>query len=81
MSDIAADLPDGDEEVEGNFPFLCTKPGLACKVVEMRDEALEEILDALAFALRVYEDRILGDVVDVHVLDVWDDYLCRIHDC
>lgn len=51
MSDIAADLPDTDEEVEGSFPFLCTKPGLAGKVVEMRDEALEEIFNALAFAL------------------------------
>lgn len=79
MSVIAADLPDGDEEVEGGFPFLCTKPSLAGKVVEMRDEALEEMFDSLAFALGVYEDGVLGDVLDVHVLDIWDVYLCRIH--
>ena len=43
LADGAAGLPDGGEEVDARAPFVGGEAGLAREVVQVRDEALEDV--------------------------------------
>lgn len=67
MSHITADLPDLDEEVQRRHPLVGAQSGLARKVVQVRDQPLQEVLEARIFGLAVDFDGIRRDVVDGEV--------------
>lgn len=68
MANLAGDLPDPHQEVQRCHPFRGAEASLARKVVQMRDEALEEVCEALVASLRVDAHRVLRDIVNVEIL-------------
>lgn len=69
MTDVAGDLPDLDEKVEGSHPLFCAQARLAGKVVHMCHEPLHEILHARIAALGIDGDGVGSDVVNIEVLE------------
>jgi hypothetical protein len=64
MSNIGANLPNLDQEIQRSHPLIRAQSRLACKVVQMGNQTLHNIGQALIGRLRVYDDGVLSDVVD-----------------
>lgn len=79
LSNIRTDLPDLRQKLQPGHPLRRGESGLARKVVEVRDESLEDVLHPLVLAERVDADNILGDVVHREVFHRRDFDLGGIH--
>ena len=67
LSHISTYLPRLRQEFDSGHPLVETKACLARKVMEMRDQSLQNIFHARIFAQRVDQNHVLGDVVDGEV--------------
>ena len=72
LSHICTYLADLCEELDPGHPFIEAQSCFARKVVEVRDEALHNVLEAWIAALRVYAMDVLGDVFDGEVFELGD---------
>jgi hypothetical protein len=64
LAGICARLANLGEELQGRHPFICAKSCLSCKVVQVDDKPLEEILQSQVVAFGVDGIDIVGDVFD-----------------
>lgn len=67
LADIVAHLSRRGEELQASHPFFRAETRLACKVVQMRYQSLEDEFEARVGVVGVDHDRICSDVVGVHV--------------
>jgi hypothetical protein len=72
LSHIRTSLPHTRQEPYPRHPLLKAEPRLARKVVQVRDKALHDVLEAWVGALRVYAVHVLGDVFDCEVFEDGD---------
>lgn len=79
LSNIRTDLSDLCQELQPGHPLRRGESGLARKVMEVRDEPLEDVLHSLVLTERVDADNILGDVVHREVFHRRDFDLGGIH--
>jgi len=68
LSHMCTYLPDLREELYAGHPLVETEARFAREVVEVRDEALHDVLQARVGALRIDAVHVLGDVFDGEVL-------------
>lgn len=79
LSNIRTDLPDLSQELQASHPLRRGKSSLAREIMEVRDEALQDVLHSRVLAERVDADHILGDVFHRQVLHRRDLDLRGIH--
>ena len=79
LSNVCAYLADGGEEEEAGHPFIMRETGFAGEVVEVLDEAFEDVFQAGVGALRIDELDVVCYVVDCEVLEGRDVDLGGIH--
>ena len=58
------------------MPFLCGQTGFPSKVVQMRDDAVDEVSESWVCTLRIDQVHVVGDVIGGEVLQGWE---CGIH--
>lgn len=64
MSDIGTNLAYLSQEIDGCHPFFRAQTCLSREVVEVADEALEDVGEAGIRSLRVDADGVLCDILD-----------------
>lgn len=64
LSDVAADLTDSSQIIQGSHPFFRTQSCFSRKVMEMCDKPLEDVGETRICTLRIDADGILSNVVD-----------------
>lgn len=67
LADIRTDLAYFSQEAETGHPFVRAETGFSGEVVEMGDEAFEDVAGSVVLAERVDSDDVFGDVVDGEV--------------
>lgn len=80
LSDIRAHLTGPREELDTSHPFAAREANLARKVVEVRDQALEDVFHARVGLVGVDQVDIVGDVVGIEIFQWWNLDLGGVHD-
>lgn len=68
MSNIRTNLPNPYQEVQRRHPLIRAQSRLACKIVKMRDQPLHHVGESRIWGLRVDDNGILGDIINIQVL-------------
>ena len=63
LSDVGTLLSYSSQELNSCHPFTGAEPRLACEIVDVRDESLEDVAQAGVWCLRIDAVHVLCDVV------------------
>lgn len=79
MAHIARNLPDFDQEIQSCHPFCRAQSCLPREVVQMCDQSFHNISQSGIRSLRIDDDSVFGDIVDVQILHRRNFDICRVH--
>ena len=68
LSDVSTNLTHSGQKLQCSHPFLRTESCFSSKVMEVCNEALEDVGKTKIWTLRIDADGIFGDVIDGQVL-------------
>ena len=80
LPNIRAHLANFGQEQYASHPFFGAQPGFSGKVMHMADKPFENKGKARILCLGIYQDSVLGDIVNGHVHERRNIDLGGIHD-